>query len=454
MVASSDLVILLQLSSDWINVAEVLHDPDARGPFGPPDGDSFFRVNIRQPVASKEVARLCLVAQDNLLVALGLIRAERRSGDLDTLIRVDFVHRLHHNVDLLQAVGDLSPRLAHHGRAALTQTAVLGERTANELLQVLTARSPEVADALVSLEDRLRGDRPVRDLSQATVELHDAVTLGLRLAGFPSGVLHDQKPTAGTTPANYFARLETPGRAPSEAAMIRHDATHFGSWIPTDGDVLDVVEFTDPLDPQRRVTVLYADKEAEERVTGADLIYFREHFPGFVLVQYKRMRREGSDPDSPYGYRPDKQLFEELRRMRAALATVPKATFKPGLAVASWRLHDQPFYMKLVQEGRNRPERGDLIVGMYVPIDLFELLLSDATVRGPKLTLPIGWDNAGRWLTNTDFLGLMQDGWIGSTGLTTSHLAAIVQEVWATGRSALIVHDHTPATQRRRAVRT
>jgi hypothetical protein len=385
------------------------------------------------------------------MVALGLIRAEKRSGDLDTLVRVDDVHRLRNPVDLLQAIRDLSPRLARHARAALAETAVLSERTAIELLHVLRDRSPEVADALGFLEDRLQDDRPVRDLSQATAELHDAVNLGLRLAGFPAGVLLSRKPTAGTTPANYFSRLAARGRDPSEAAMIRHDAAHFGSWIPADGNVLDVVEFTDPRDPGRRVTVLYADKEVEERVTGADLIYFREHFPGFVLVQYKRMRQEGADPHSPYGYRPDAQLREELRRMRAALATVPRSS-SPGIepATVAWRLHDQPFYIKLVQDGRARPTHGDLIAGMYFPIDLFELLLEDPTVRGPRRTRPIGWENAGRWLTNTDFLTLMQDGWIGSTGLATSHLEAIVNEVWATGQSALIVHDHTPAATRRR----
>lgn len=451
MVASADRVVLLQLGVDWAAVADVLSDPDARGPSGPPDGDSFFRVNIRQHVTSREFARLCIVARGKLLVALGLIRAEKKSGDLDTLVRVDHVHRLHNPVDLDEAIGNLSARLANHARDALAQTTVLSERTAIELLHVLGNRSPEVADALATLQDRLQDDRPVRDLSQATAELHDAVTLGLRLAGFPSGVLLGRKPTSGTTPANYFARLATSGRDPSEAAMIRHDAAHFGSWIPTDGHVLDVVEFADPHEPMRRVTALFADKEAEERVTGADLVYFREHFPGFVLVQYKRMRQEGEEQDSPYGYRPDKQLRKELRRMRAILATIPKANLSSTEpATAEWRLHDQPFYIKLVQDGRTRPTKGDLIAGMYFPIDLFELLLNDAVIRGPQRTKPIGWHNVGRWLTNTHFLTLMQDGWIGSTGLTTSHLAAIVNEVWATGQSVLVVHDHTPATARRR----
>ncbi len=82
---------------------------------------------------------------------------------------------------------------------------------------------------------------------------------------------------------------------------------------------------------------------------------------------------------------------------------------------------------------------------MYFPLDLFELLLDSPSIRGPAKTLPITWDNAaGRYLTNTTFINLMQDGWIGSTGLTTDHLQAVVNEIWTSGQSALIIRDDTP----------
>lgn len=38
----------------------------------------------------------------------------------------------------------------------------------------------------------------------------------------------------------------------------------------------------------------------------------------------------------------------------------------------------------------------------------------------------------------------MQDGWIGSSGLTTDHLQAVVNEIWTSGQSALIIRDATP----------
>jgi hypothetical protein len=311
--------------------------------------------------------------------------------------------------------------------------------------------SVEVADALDFLRRRLREQtRPTR-ASQTVVELKDALALGLRLAGFRPLSLLSQVAVSDVTPTSFFSRLEAvdAGRPAREAAMIRHDATHFGDWIPEDGEVLDVVEFIDPGEPGRRVTVLYADKEAEELEMGVDLVYFRERFPGFVLVQYKRMR-EPVGSASSYSYRPDPQLRKEITRMRDVLNTIRRGVGTPGSDPASWRLNDQPFYFKLVEDRRVGPAGGDLIKGMYFPIDLFELLLESTTIRGPDLTRPIGWDNAGRWLTNTQFLDLMRNGMIGSTGLATTNLRAIVDEIWETGRSALIMRDESAATSRRR----
>lgn len=449
MVVSAEKVVLLQLGDDWDGVFEVLTDPDARGP-RLPASESHFRVNVRDNVATKHNYRLCLVTSGTLLVALGLIRAERRSGDLDILVRVDHVMRLLGAVDLTEVVRNLPQRLRTFAAAALPTTAVLGERTAEALLHGLQNLSGEADEALLSLRQQILEEQNRGERSQATAELHDALALGLRIAGFSRGTLGGRVPPIDSPPVSYFAILEAGrGRDPSEAAMIRHDATHFGDWVPADATVLDVVGFTDPNDPSRRVTVLYADKEAEERHTGADLIYFRAHFPGFVLVQYKRMRRQGPGDNSSYGYRPDAQLAEEIRRMRNTLAAIPAEPPAGASDPAAWRLHSQPHYIKLVQEGRARPPGGDLIKGMYFPLDLFELLLGSTAVRGPGKTRPLNWDNVGgRYLTNTTFLSLLQGGWIGSAGLATDHLQSIVSEIWATGQRALVIRDESPAPDR------
>lgn len=471
MATSANQVVLLQLRSDWETLKRRLRHLQTAG-------DSVsFEVNIRERDAvSSAVRRLCLIAEHDKLVAVGLIRSERRSGDLDTLIRVGEAQLLKEAISLERVIEGISHRSANYARTALRGTSVLPEATAAQLLEAIAATSEEASAALDYVRARLLEDRPRQGSVQATTELHDAVTLGLRIAGFESGVLTAWQPGDGASPREHFAGLALMQGTPSEAAMIRHDSTNFGDWTSTPGTRLDAYEFTDPNDSTRRVTVIYADKEAEERATGADLIYFREHYPGYVLVQYKRMREQGGSSragsgnrtgqrtdratETTYGYRPDRQLQEEIRRMRAVLGGVPTAdTPSPDASsatadVGTWRLHDQPFYIKLVQEGRARPTQGDLIAGMYFPIDLFELMLGSPGIRGDNLTRPIGWDNVDRYFTNTDFLMLMQNGWIGSTGVATVHIAAILDEVLRSGKGALVVYDHSPPRRRSEARRT
>ena len=43
------------------------------------------------------------------------------------------------------------------------------------------------------------------------------------------------------------------------------------------------------------MSIFYADKEQLERQTGTDLIYYRHHRAGFILVQYKRCLLYTSD---------------------------------------------------------------------------------------------------------------------------------------------------------------
>lgn len=128
--------------------------------------------------------------------------------------------------------------------------------------------------------------------------------------------------------------------------------------------------FQDADDPARRVTVIYADKEALERQTGTDLVYYRHHRPGFILVQYKRMRKRtvGSRPS----YYPDHQLDLELDRLRE----LPRSG-RPK-TVQEWRLTEDAFFLKLVAEDVRRPTENKLVRGMYLPMSLVDLLLSDA----------------------------------------------------------------------------
>jgi hypothetical protein len=157
------------------------------------------------------------------------------------------------------------------------------------------------------------------------------------------------------------------------------------------------------------------------------------------------MRRSPeAKPDQAWGYRPDTQLFTEIERMRR----INRRGQAPN--AEGWRLSAEPFYVKLIEDSKLRPEHNRLVRGMYFPLDLFELTLADRRIRGERGGLRIGWHNAPRYLTNTEFLLLLQKAFIGSTGVTTAELTTLINQVVAGGRGAVVVRDETPPTVDRR----
>ena len=215
-VASADQVVLLQLGVDWAAVADMLSDPDARGPSGPPDGDSFFRVtsastrpaSIRSPMHRRagHLAKSC-VGLDPCGEEIGRLRHSRTCRPFTGCITLS---------TSMKRSG-----ISRHGwppcEGLLAQTTVLGNRTANELLHVLRDRSLQrLSMPLRSSKIGYRTVGPSETLTQATAELHDAVTLGLRLAGLPSGVLLVGNQTPGTTP-----QTTSPASPPSGTGPVR-----------------------------------------------------------------------------------------------------------------------------------------------------------------------------------------------------------------------------------------
>ncbi len=229
-------------------------------------------------------------------------------------------------------------------------------------------------------------------------------------------------------------------RRVSEAATIRHDATAFDEWLPEQATHFDMATFRDPEDPARKVTVFYADKEALERQTGTDLVYYRHHRPGFILVQYKRMRL--SQPRSRPTYYPDDQLLIELGRLRAL--PHPEA----ATTAEDWRLTDDPFFIKLVRDDLAKPAENKLVRGMYLPLALVELLLQDAAAK----LRPKGWspESITTYLSNEEFLQLAKQGYVGTRGATTEHLQQVILESFHAGRGVIFTVDQTEPGQARR----
>lgn len=145
-------------------------------------------------------------------------------------------------------------------------------------------------------------------------------------------------------------------------------------------------------------------------------------------------------------YRPDSQLTEEIRRMRQISVS------GTSQGVDQWRVSHEPFYVKLCEDLMERSEGGKLTKGMYFPLGLFEEILESPKILGPRGGKGIGWHNAQRWLSNTGFIELLREGWIGSAGKVTVEVTELVQSALEGDRGVILARDDSqgPKPKRRR----
>jgi hypothetical protein len=168
-----------------------------------------------------------------------------------------------------------------------------------------------------------------------------------------------------------------------------------------------------------------ANKLEVERQTGADIIYYLEDLQSFVLVQYKRCTRENNE----LRYRPDGQLAKELVRLNALQAL---ATGTPAVSLADHRLGTPFCFMKLCEP--EQPLGVAISKGKYFDLHGFDLSIA----TGPNGGKRIDYHDVDRYLTNTLFVELVAQGWVGSSGDVSEQVLKTLEASLKNDRSVLL----------------
>lgn len=323
------------------------------------------------------------------------------------------------------------------GSLAATLSQPAGEAVVDALLRL----RPELGPAVERLR-RGNDDEPVGGaVGEILVLERDAARLALNIAGVDTGPIEEW---SGPSAGGFLASLayETP-----EDVLVSHDATRFPDWTARPGGRPDWITFADS---KHHIRIGNVNKTRLENVLGVDLIYRHIEAETLVLVQYKRMRKDAS---GEWFYRPDKQLDEELGRMRrydrqAAADDSP----------TTWRLHPRGFVLKLVRQPKEFDPRSDrLLSGLYLPLAYLDELLADPCTLTKRGARRLGYDTIDRYLTNDLFVALVRQGWIGTRGLTTRSIGKIIDAAVNAGRSVVIAEEsgrQSGATRRSRAARS
>lgn len=164
------------------------------------------------------------------------------------------------------------------------------------------------------------------------------------------------------------------------------------------------------------LTIILANKLPLEAQLGVDLVYVNETLKSVVFVQYKMFA--GADGEN--GYRPDKQLSEEIARMDRAAATL--AAVADDQSCDGYRFGTEPFFMKFCSKLLSHDARGH-VPGMYVPLGYWKRLIKTPAAKGPKGGVVVYADTFDRrFFTPTHFVDMVGRGWIGTSALQTQVL--------------------------------
>jgi hypothetical protein len=181
-----------------------------------------------------------------------------------------------------------------------------------------------------------------------------------------------------------------------------------------------------------------------EQQTGADLIYYNETYKSFVLVQYKSMDECDDGPE--FRWQQNDKLAEEIARVDDLLEDLQKLPQdnSPG----SFRLHANPFFLKICPRLIFNPDDKGLFKGIYLPLELWRCLSTDPATEGPRGGRILTYDNVGRRLTNTDFVTMVANAWVGTTVPQSEVLARVIEDVIQSGKTVTLAVKSQPPAER------
>lgn len=337
-------------------------------------------------------------------------------------------------VDLKELARRLPRPARNRFREALDGGQLDSETTA-AVRKVLSERYPEAAEAWALAEAEAAREPP--DLWPAegvpvVAYERDAVGLALAIAGVDRDkVMSDWD---GDTEAPFLKGLSE-FRVYEDAAIV-HDTTIFGNWGALAPSVIGVAEFRDR---GRRVTVVNANRTLIENTVGCDLIYYTHDYDAYVLVQYKRLAKATKG----WEFRPDSDanFEEELKRMRD-IAGPANVKDDPE----HYRMGENFCFVKFCKPSTSEPFSGELSSGIYLPLDYFDSLTKADRLKGPRGGKVLTYENVGRWLNNTAFVGLVERSWVGTRGLTSTQLTKVIRRSLAAKHSLILAEgDAVPA---------
>jgi hypothetical protein len=179
---------------------------------------------------------------------------------------------------------------------------------------------------------------------------------------------------------------------------------------------------------EERLDVYTANRGPLEEMLGVDLVYVNERLGSIIMVQYKMMepKKNPSRKTLDWFTTYDEQFQKEVARMNL-----------PPLEGSNedYRIHDNPFFFKFVRRIGDGRSHHAFALSLGHLMHLF----SSGKGRGPRGGERIAFhDLDGVYLRDSDLIGLIKSGYIGTHRKQFEILHPIIEEV-AKGNRGLVL---------------
>jgi hypothetical protein len=324
-------------------------------------------------------------------------------------------------------------RVRQHLGRTLAAGGKLPPKSRGAVVDAIIDLQPDLSDRLTRFSDRREALLRLLTASARTNLAFQKETLAaaLEIAQMGTESLLTWAPDS-IQPRSFLDGI--PGAYVREDAAIIADFSNIPGFEAIKNQPFAAKVFQNPQNPSIRLTVIMANRLPLEQQTGADLIYYNETYRSFVMVQYKAMDQGAEGPE--FRWRPDDQLAEEIARIDELLIRLKELASDAN--PVSFRLHSNPFFLKLCPRIILNPDDKGLFKGMYLPLDLWKCLASHPTTEGPRGGRLLTYENVGRKLTNAEFVMLVANAWIGTTVPQSVILEAVIRSVIETGKTVTL----------------
>jgi hypothetical protein len=381
---------------------------------------------------------------DNTITHIGDGRKGASAGTDLVRLNMTSIQELRRPIRFEELVERAPLRVRSHLARLLAAGGKLPPKTLGATVDILLGLEPDLSGRLARFSE-LRAARLAGLTLSARTNLaiqKETVTAALQIAGISTEEVLAWSP-GEREPRSFLEGL--PEARVREDVMLATDYSVLPGFEAIRSYPFAAREFQSSANPAIRLTVIMANRLPLEEQTGADLIYYNEAYHSFIMVQYKAME-EGSDGPE-FRWQLNDKLADEIQRMDSLLSVLKG--MPEDRSIGSFRLHDNPFFLKLCPRIIFNPDDKGAFKGMYIPLELWKCLASDPITEGPRGGRVLTYKNAGRWLSNSDFISLVGNAWIGTSVSQSTFLEQVIRAVIETGKTvtfAIEQHRLPPET--------